>query len=380
MMKAIVNANVVTPYGILFDGAIVIEDKCIVDIKADRGELPEGTEIIDAEGAYVGPGFVDIHVHGRGHLATYDASAKIVNEFLKHGTTSFLTTPYYVQNLEEILKAIEDTKEAMKKSRVIKGIYMEGPFTNPNYGANADLNPWRHGIVEEEYKAIVDAGGELIKVWTTAPELDGIEEFMAYAKKVNPNTVIALGHSEATPQLISSLNSKFQPKLMTHMFDATGRIPVPGGTRGYGPDEYCLATPDMYAEVISDSCGLHMNGALQRMVLQNKGVDKVVLVTDSTKTDSPSPEELAYITDINFDHNGNINGSVLTMDMACRNIMSHTSCGIAQAFIMASLNPAKVIGMDDEIGSIEKGKIADLVFVDDKFNVLKVMTEGEFYE
>ena len=60
--------------------------------------------------------------------------------------------------------------------------------------------------------------------------------------------------------------------------------------------------------------------------------------------------------------------------------MSHTNCGIAQAFIMASLNPAKVIGLDHEIGSIEKGKLADLVFVDDKFNVLRVMSEGEFYE
>ena len=82
------------------------------------------------------------------------------------------------------------------------------------------------------------------------------------------------------------------------------------------------------------------------------------------------------MTDLNFDHNGHIAGSKLTMDMACRNIMTHTNCGIAQAFLMASTNPAKVLGMDDEIGSIEKGKIADLVFVDDRFNVKKVMLSG----
>ncbi len=116
------------------------------------------------------------------------------------------------------------------------------------------------------------------------------------------------------------------------------------------------------------------------MLLQIKGVDKVILITDSTVVESPSPECFAHTTDLNFDHNGNLSGSQLTMDRACKNIMSHTNCGIAQAFIMASLNPAKIIGLDEQIGSIEKGKLADLVFVDDKFNVLSVMSEGEFYE
>ena len=81
--------------------------------------------------------------------------------------------------------------------------------------------------------------------------------------------------------------------------------------------------------------------------------------------------------DLNFDHNGGIAGSKMTMDQACRNIMTNTNCGIAQAFVMASLNPAKVIGMDDTIGSVAPGKNADLVFVDDRFNVQKVMLEGK---
>ena len=84
--------------------------------------------------------------------------------------------------------------------------------------------------------------------------------------------------------------------------------------------------------------------------------------------------------DLSFNDLGRLAGSKLTMEKACRNIMSHTNCGIAQAFVMASLNPAKVIGMDDKIGSIEPGKIADLVFVDDKFNVSKVMLNGEICE
>lgn len=379
MYKAIVNANIVTEHGIIYDGKLLIKGNRIFDILKNSDSIPAEAELIDAKGAYVGPGFVDIHVHGFGTGETFDADAGTVDHFLSHGTTSLLATPYYSYNFEKTLRDIHDAKEAMKKSRVIKGIYMEGPYTNPSYGANADTNPWRHGIVEAEYKALVDACGTDVKVWTTAPELDGILDFCAYVKKVNPDVVIALGHSEATPQLIDAMG-KYRPTLMTHTMNATGRLPVFGGTRGYGPDEYCFSHPEMYAELISDSCGIHVNAVLQQMLLRIKGVDKVVLITDSTKTEAPSPEHLQHITDLNFDHLGGLCGSQLTLDRACRNIMSHTNCGIAQAFIMASLNPAKVIGMDNEIGSIEKSKLADLVFVDDKFNVLRVMSEGEFYE
>ena len=84
------------------------------------------------------------------------------------------------------------------------------------------------------------------------------------------------------------------------------------------------------------------------------------------------------MTDLNFDDKGILSGSRLTLDQACRNIMAHTNCGIAQAFVMASTNPAKAIGLYDELGSIEKGKVADLVFVDDVFNVQHVMLNGEF--
>lgn len=379
MYKAIVNANLVTPNGILYDGILVIKNNRIFDMMKSSDPIPANAEIIDAKGAYVGPGFVDIHVHGFGNSGTYDADASVVDHFLSHGTTTLLATPYYSLNFNENLKAIEDARKAMQKNRVIKGIYMEGPYTNPSYGANADTNPWRHGIVEAEYKALVDACGTDVKVWTIAPELDGIRDFCAYAKKVNPDVVIALGHSEATPYQIEAMG-KYRPTLMTHTMNATGRPPVFEGTRGYGPDEYCFSHPDMYAELISDSCGIHVDASLQRMLLRIKGIDKVVLITDSVKFDSPTPEEFKHITDLCFDHLGGLCGSQLTLDLACRNIMSHTSCGIAQAFIMASLNPAKVIGLDSEIGSIEKGKLADLVFVDDKFNVLRVMSEGEFYE
>ena len=164
---------------------------------------------------------------------------------------------------------------------------------------------------------------------------------------------------------------------MTHIMNATGRLPAPGGTRSFGPDEYALKEPEVYAEMISDSMAVHLPADLQRYVLKAKGVDRIILITDSTYYENQPPERLRHVTDLSFDDHGGLAGSRMTLDMACRNIMKHTSCGIAEAFLMASRNPARLIGLDDEIGSIDVGKIADLVIVDDKFNVDTVILGGE---
>ena len=137
----------------------------------------------------------------------------------------------------------------------------------------------------------------------------------------------------------------------------------------------------MYAELICDSGAVHVNAELQRMLLRIKGVDKVVLITDNSgRTDEDIPEHLRYMTDLSFDANGGLAGSRLTMDMACRNIMTHTNCGITQAFLMAARNPARAVGLDNEIGTIEAGKRADLVFVDDMFHVQNVMLAGKLQQ
>ena len=202
--------------------------------------------------------------------------------------------------------------------------------------------------------------------------------FLEYARKVNPDVIFALGHTEATPDQVRSIGSKYAPSIMTHCTNATGRKPTYGGTRDFGPDEYCFKETDMYAEMISDSCGIHVHPEMQQLLIHTKGVDKVVLISDSTVHDDPVPPEFAHVTDLNFDSRGGISGSKITLDQACRNVMKSTNCGIAQAFLMASTNPAKAIRMYDEIGSIRVGKRADLVIVDDMFNVQKVMLEGEW--
>ena len=378
-MKAIINANVVLTKGILWDGVVLISDGKIVSVKSKReAVIPEDAEIIDAKGAYVGPGFIDIHVHGGNGFSTCWDLEKASEYFLKHGTTSILATTVYHMNKEQLISAIQSIKKAMDSgnAKTVKGIYAEGPYTNPKYGSHADSNPWKYGVKPEDYEDIVNEAGEYVKVWTVAPEREDLIPFLEYVKKVNPDALFSVGHSDATPMQIRALG-KYRPKLLTHAMCATKRQPVYGGTRGYGPDEYCFCEKDMYAELISDSCGIHVHPEMQQLLLHNKGIDKVILITDSTVHNNPVPEHLKHVTDLNFDPKGGIAGSKLTMDVACRNIMTHTNCGIAQAFVMASLNPAKLLGLDNELGSVETGKTADLVFIDDKFNVQKVLLKGE---
>ena len=136
----------------------------------------------------------------------------------------------------------------------------------------------------------------------------------------------------------------------------------------------------MYAEMLCDSYGVHVNRDLINLIIHTKGLGKVVLITDSFVSDLPAPEGLRHVTDLIFDENGLLSGSKLTMNVACRNLMTHTNCGIAQAFLMASRNPARAIGLDDEVGTIEPGKRANLVFVDDMFNVKKVMLGGKVWK
>ena len=379
-ITAIKNAKVVHERGIIYDGVILICDGRILNYgKASETEIPEDAEVIDALGAYVGPGFVDIHVHGGdGHSSTYD-TVEACDFFLSHGTTTLLATTAYNMDFDTFIGGIKSAREAKSHARTMRGLYLEGPYTNANYGSHSYLNSWRGDIIPEQFKALVDAAGEDAVVWTIAPERanEGLIPFLEYARKVNPSVRFSLGHSEALPREIRALG-KYKPTIQTHSMNATGRVGEPkGGLRCVGPDEYAFREPDMFCELISDSLGIHVDPELQQMLIHIKGVHKVCLITDSTVHRNSVPEEFAHVTDLNFDARGGIAGSRLTMDAACRNVMSHTSCGICEAFLMASTNPAKAVGFYDELGSIDIGKRADLVFVDDVFNVKRVILGGE---
>ncbi len=374
-MICIKNAKIVLEDRIT-DGVLHIEGDRITAVgRADEPPMPDA-EVIDACGAYVGPGFVDIHVHGGGDWMFHSHPEQAAAHFLAHGETTQLATLYYDLSKEDFLAAVKRVKDAMKTpaGSAIAGFYMEGPYMNPKYGASPEKNKWKGQIRAEDYLPIVEEAGELARVWAVAPEREGVADFMRDVHQRYPNARFAVGHSEAAPEQIEAVR-QYGIALQTHCMDATGRTSKWLGTRGCGPDEYFLSEPELHVELICDSLGVHVAPTLQKMILLAKGYDKVALISDSFVSHEPSPQELRDVTDLSFDAGGNLSGSRLTMDAACRNIVKHVGCGMVQAFWLASRNPARAVGLTDR-GVIETGKKADLVFVDENFHVKEVILNG----
>ena len=169
-------------------------------------------------------------------------------------------------------------------------------------------------------------------------------------------------------------------KVQTHHGDS-GKAPgFAQGTIGAGCDEYTLYDPDMYAELICDETGIHVDPDMLKMVVRTKGVEKIILITDSMPADGDyknnEADGIAWGPDLNYDYEGHLAGSHLTLDSACRNLMAHTGYGLCHAIRMASLNSAKLLGLDRELGSIAPGKKANLLLIDDLVHVKKVFLAG----
>ena len=367
--------------GILWDGALLVDEGKICAIgSAEKLTAPAGAKSVDAQGCYIGPGFVDIHCHGcDGTKFEWDPEAT-ARHFLRHGETTVLASLYYDLTLPQMLDAIariRDTMAHTDMSRVIRGIYIEGPYMNPQYGAMPEKYSWGKTIDMQQARQLVEQAGEDIRVWSVAPEREGIEAFVALAKQSNPSVRFAYGHTQATPEQVYRLK-KYGLCIQTHSTNATGTPNTVAGTRSCGPNEACLYDTDIYAEVICDSCGIHVHPDMLRLIRRIKGEERMILITDSTIAYDQPPESLAHIKDLNFDRDGNLNGSRLTLDVASHNMMTHTPAGLCEVFRMSSLNPARAVGLDGEVGSIEVGKRANLVFTDDRIRLKNVMLDGQF--
>ncbi len=360
------------------DAVLFIEDGKITDFGEMRKKnIPEGCEIIDAEGLYVGPGFVDIHTHSDGKVFFQDDPVVASQHHLKHGTTSLLPALYYSMDTAAYIKAIETLKEAMKKPECsnICGFYMEGPYLNPKFGCDRESNPWKGSVDKEKHMPIIEAAGELAKVWALAPERENILDFVLDAKKVNPTAVFTVAHSEASPQQIEAV-MPYGLKIGTHHTNATGDRPMYPECRGVCVDEAVNYNREIYAELICDSRGIHVDPYMLRLVRRIKGDDRIILISDAYACDGPIPEGYDDVDDINFDHMGEIAGSKMTLDIACRNMIKHTGASVVDVFKFASYNPSMAVGFTDR-GEIAVGKRADLVFVDYKMGVKRVIKEGK---
>ncbi len=385
-MIAIINAELVMRDHLIPEAVLFIADGKIAGFGEMRTTpVPEGCQIIDAKGLYVGPGLVDIHCHSGTGVRFIHEPAKATQEHLQCGTTSILATPSTRGTLPDYVAQIGRIREAMAtpEGETIAGIYMEGPYINPGYGSMSNAKgvdiPRVFDPVPEDYQPLLDAGADIIRVWGTAPEREGIINFVKAAKAANPEVRFAVTHSEATPQQIQAL-MPYGLCIGTHPTTAAGTIVNYPECRGVCVDECVNYNDAIYAELISDSMGIHVDPYMQRLVRKIKGDDKIILISDQTIHEPMHVPGLEHVTDLNFTYRKSggidISGSKLTLNVACRNYMKHTGASIVDAFRVASYNPSQAVGLTDR-GEICVGKRADLIITDHKMNIKKVFVGGK---
>ncbi len=373
------NGAVVLADTVLFKSDVLVKDAKIAEVGPDL-RRPRGADEIDATGHHVAPGFIDLHVHGgvgqMFEFAHADGYAKIAETLARHGTTGFLATLAVLPH-EGTMSAIETAVEFSAASGGAKmlGIHMEGPYLSPEAAGAQMVSAMRTPSLDEldEYRT---AAGELLKIMTLAPELDGALEVISALGR--HGIVAAAGHSNAT---FDEIRQAAQAGLthISHTYNAMR----PLHHREPGVVGAALAMDLLTAELICD--GHHVHPAAVSVVMRCKPRDKIVLVSDSVAAlGLPEGEHdflgvpvLVKDGAVRLKHADSLAGSVLTLDVAIKNLFHwFGEIALREIFMMASLNPARVIGIDATKGQIAVGKDADVVLIDERFEVAMTMVEG----
>ncbi len=377
-MLAIKNVELVLRDHYLPNAALLIEDGIIQDFGLMKKlEIPENAEVIDGGGLYLLPGFIDTHTHACDMVRYTTEPRHPAAAALRHGATSVLATCGVKQPPEELIESVKNIREAIHDGSApnLVGINMEGPYMNDKFGSPNGAHYWTNALKPEVYNRVIEACGEDVYIWTVAPELPGIKEFVKAAHEYNPKAHFAVGHSEARAEQIEEL-IPYGLCIGTHHTNATGTLWNWPECRGVSVDEAVNMNTGFWAEIISDSLAVHVDPYMQRLVRKIKTDEKIILITDGTDSKGGPLPGLEEVTDVNFTPIGDVSGSKLTMDAAVRNYMKHTGASLVEACRCACYNPALENGFLDR-GEIAKGKRADLVLADHHVNIEKVFLAGK---
>lgn len=385
--RILTNIMIYSEEKIIERGYLLIHDEKIVAIgpMEEVKDLHDDGEIIDFtafQGYKVIPGMIDIHIHGVNGADTMDATQDALHTMAaalpREGTTSFLATTM-TQAPQAIEKAIINAGQYIHDHQPpglaeILGIHLEGPFVNPKMaGAQPEqymLNPDLH-----IFKKWNELSKNTVKVVTLAPEQPGGSELIRYLNE--HGMVASIGHSNATYDEVDQaiLDGATQ---VTHLFNQMRGL----HHREPGIVGAALLRDELKAEVIID--GIHVRPEIVKLAYKQKTHTGLILITDSMRakclkngTYDLGGQDVTVKNDKAVLADGTLAGSILKMGQAVRNLLSYTNCSLEEAIIMASLNPAKQLHLDDKKGSIKEGKDADLVILNEENEVVMTICRGE---
>ncbi len=385
------NARCIFPDGIRDDLELVVEDGKIAGIREPRwhghparessGGKPGPQQIIDLEGNYLAPGFVDIHVHGAVGRDTMEASVDafraICDYHASGGTTSLLLTTATapLETIVDVLKAVRDARSSIRQ---IVGVHVEGPFIS-----KAKRGAQRQEFIQDptpERCAVLLEHAEIIKRITIAPELpgalDAIDKFAARGINVSG------GHSDAWDD---QARAAFEHGMrgVTHTFNCMSGARRDGIYRRAGLLEFALSEPEIMCELIAD--GHHVSTTLMKMLYRAKGAGGICLVTDATAgagLPNESKFSLGGLDCVVRDgicllaDGSALAGSASRMIDLVRTMARGAKVSFHEAVAMATANPAGAIGLKTK-GRLDAGADADFVVMSPTMEVVQTFVGGE---
>ena len=379
MLIQLINARILTPQGWLKDGSLLIRDNKILEVtNCDLAVI--GAKLIDVKGMYVVPGGVEIHAHGGGGRdfmeGCEEAFRKAAATHMQYGTTSIF--PTLSSSTVPMIEAAAETctKLMAEPNSPILGLHLEGHYFNmkmaggqmPENIKNPDPN---------EYIPIVEKW-VCIKRWDAAPELPGAIQFGKY---ITAKGILAsVGHTQAEYE---DINAAFEAGYThaTHFYNAMPGFHKRREYKYEGTVESIYLMDDMTVEVVAD--GIHVPPTILRLVYRIKGVERTCLITDALACAASDSKEAfdprVIIEDgvCKLADRSALAGSVATMDRLIRTMVQKAEIPLADAIRMASETPAHIMGVSDRKGSLQKGKDADILVLDDNLNVRAVWAMGQ---
>ena len=383
---AIYASRILTPHEEIGEGVILVEGSQITEVgHRDEIRVPSGATDYVASGLIVTPGFVDVHIHGAGGHDVMEAEEEALDSIAatvaRHGTTSLLATTVTApleatcRSLEGIVKYIrahENPQENRPLAAEILGIHLEGPFINLErrgvHPRNAIARPSR-----ESLDKLLKAGDGLVKIVTLAPEVPGAMELIEAAAAAG--VVVAMGHTDADYEQARAA-IRAGARHAVHTYNAMR----PFSHRDPGILGAIMTDPEVTAEIIAD--GVHVAEAAIQVLIGVKGFDTVLLVTDGIAATGMRDGncrlgdfEVTVKDGIARNSEGKLAGSTLTLDRALRNLVG-LGAPLIEAVRMATLHPARRLGLGGKKGVIAPGADADLVALTPDLRVAGVMTRG----
>lgn len=378
---AFTGGKIVTPCGIIENGFCRVENGVITAV--GEGHFEGG---YDLEGRYLLPGFIDIHCHGGAGYDFMDATPAEAEEIsryhLLHGTTSLLATTM-TDSYPAIIAALENCKKVMAGGRTtIFGVHLEGPWLSPaQCGAQAEKDMKEPDLLKlsEWLKDF-----PFIRRVSAAPELKGGLELGRFCRE--RGIVASVAHTDADFSLVEEAAENGYT-LVTHLYSGMKGVTRKNAFRTAGAVEAGLYSDKLYAEIIGD--GVHLPPELLRFIYKVKGADKLCLITDAMRASGLEEGSRSVLGRLEgglsvivedgvakTEDRLSFAGSVATMGRVFKTVALATGAGIEKVSQMASGTPARAMGLKDR-GEIAPGKRADLIVMNEDFNIEKIFFGGE---